>query len=274
MDRTLPLAVAIALLMIVLPSGIGWAADFKIENRVFVEKEEQPVSQSVTIFRRGIVYDFLDDPAEVTIFDPANARFILLDVDRKLRTDLSPTVVRQTLDRLKKMAEKSEVPQTQFLYHPKFEITVDDETDEVVFDSKWLAYRVKGTRPDNADVVRQYREFSDWYARLNTFLRPNSRPPYARLVVNEQLAKRGEIPKEIVLVLRRRRGLMSYEDKLHAEYRFAHRLVESDQRRVATAGKQMAEFKTVSFREYETRIEADTGDKSPKSDKGEPKPHD
>jgi len=54
-----------------------------------------------------------------------------------------------------------------------------------------------------------------------------------------------------VLVVRERRGLRVHEERLRGEHHFLKRLVESDLRRVALAGEQMAAFKTVSFREYE-----------------------
>ena len=58
--------------------------DFRVENKVFVGKASEPESQGTTIFQSGVVYDFLDSPAEVVVFDPAAARFILLDTGRRL----------------------------------------------------------------------------------------------------------------------------------------------------------------------------------------------
>jgi hypothetical protein len=246
--------VALAVVVLAGIGAVGQAADFRVENAVFVgepKEGEEPASRSSTIFHRGVVYDFLDDPAEVTIYDPAGARFILLDVEQKLRTDLSPDDVRKAMDRLKYLAKKSNDRKMQFLCEPTFEESIDPATGELVFDSDLMDYRVKGARTDSPEMVRQYHEFSDWYARLNAYLRPGSRPPFARMIVNAALAKRGEVPDRIVLTLRERRGLTVHKEQLRSEHHLVKRLVGGDFHRVAEAGQQMAAFKTVSFREYE-----------------------
>ncbi|MBN2216530.1 MAG: hypothetical protein JW719_04055, partial [Pirellulales bacterium] len=160
-------------------------------------------------------------------------------------------VVRQAIDRLKRLAEADQDPKIQFLANPVFQQSVDEATGELVFTSESMDYRVLGVRADSEEIVNQYREFCDWYARLNTFLRPGSRLPFARLMVNEALARRGEIPSRIVLVLRSRRALGTHEERLRGEHRLLKRLVESDLRRIAQAGEQMAAFKKVGFGQYE-----------------------
>ena len=65
------------------------AADFRVDNTVFVEGQSQPQSQGVTIFHEGLVYDFLNEPAEVIVFDKAQRRFILLDIGRHVRSEIS-----------------------------------------------------------------------------------------------------------------------------------------------------------------------------------------
>ncbi|MBN1588135.1 MAG: hypothetical protein JW888_01325 [Pirellulales bacterium] len=229
------------------------AADFRVENRVFVGTDEEPTVLSSTIFHRGVVYDFLNEPEEVILFDPALDRIILLDVGRKLQTRLNTATVRQAIDRLKHLNAESKDAETRFLYNPVFKQTVDEETQDLVFDGEWLTYRVASAAVDDAEIVRQYRQFSDWSARLNTFLQPGSRPPFARMMVNEALEKRGAIPSRILLVLKRRRGLAFRREQLRSEHHLIKRLVESDRHRVVQAGEQMASFKSVSYAEYEAR---------------------
>ncbi|HLA83233.1 MAG TPA: hypothetical protein VJL29_00440 [Thermoguttaceae bacterium] len=263
MTRTFCISVLLAWVVLILTQATSRADDFRIENSVFTEEDEEneqgPSLRSTTIFHRGVVYDFLNDPPEVIIFDPANSRLILLDVERKLRTDLSPTIVRQAIERLKSLSVGTKDRRKQFLYDPIFEKNVDEETSEQVFDSPWMSYRVLAARSENREVVRQYHQFCDWSARLNTFLRPGSRPPFPRLVVNQELAERHEIPTRIIFTLKTRRGLTTSKEVLRSEHHLVPRLVESDLRRVAGAGEQMAAFKTVTFREYETRADEKEG---------------
>jgi hypothetical protein len=255
MIRMAQAALVCAMLVATGLVGAARAADFRVENSVYAGTEKEPAARSTTIFSQGVVYDFLESPAEVTIFDPAQRRFILLDVDRKMKTELPTRVVGETIDRLARRAAESKDRQIQFLSKPVFAESVDEKTSERVFDSDWLTYRVQAQRTADAEVALQYREFSDWYARLNTFLRPGSPLPLARHAINEALARRQEIPSRLALVVKHPGGLSLKRDQIRSEHQFVRRLVESDLRRVAAAGEQMAAFRAVNFREYERRPE-------------------
>ncbi|HBO43629.1 MAG TPA: hypothetical protein DD670_06805 [Planctomycetaceae bacterium] len=231
------------------------AADFRVENRVFVNSTKEPAAESTTLFYRGTVYDFLAKPAEVTVFDPLENRFVLLDVARGMKTELSTKTIDATLVRLKRLAENSKDPKVRFLYRPEFAQTIDPTTNELVFESDWMTYRVTTVAADDAVLARQYRQFSDAYANLNMFLRPGSRPPYPRLIVSEVIEKREEIPTGILLVLKYQRGLDLRPERLRSEHRLVKRLLESDHDRIVAAGEQMASFKAVAYREYENRSE-------------------
>ncbi|NLE38292.1 MAG: hypothetical protein GX621_09740 [Pirellulaceae bacterium] len=231
------------------------AADFRIENRVFVSSSKEPTAESTTLFYRGTVYDFLEKPAEITVFDPLENRFVLLDVDRGMKTELSTKTIDATLVRLKRLAETSKDPKVRFLYRPEFAQTIDPKTNELVFESDWMTYRVTTVAAEDAALARQYRQFCDAYANLNMFLRPGSRPPYPRLIVSDAIEKRGEIPTAILLVLKYQRGLDLRQERLRSEHRFVKRLLESDRDRIVAAGEQMASFKAVDLRQYENRQE-------------------
>lgn len=255
MSKTLIITAALGVVLVPAGPATTIAADFRVENRVFVNSSKEPAAASTTIFYRGTVYDFLEKPAEVTVFDPLENRFILLDVDRQMKTELSTKTIDATLTRLRRLAEKSKDPKVRFLYHPEFAQTIDPKTNELVFDSDWMTYRVATAAAEDTVLARQYREFSDAYANLNMFLRPGSRPPYPRLVVSEAIERREEIPTGILLVLKYQRGLDLRQERLRSEHRFITRLLESDHDRIVAAGEQMASFKTVAYREYENRAE-------------------
>ncbi len=56
------------------PMALG--QQFRVENAVYLDTENRPYSQSTTIFVDGKVYDYLHQPEEVVIFDPAERRFV------------------------------------------------------------------------------------------------------------------------------------------------------------------------------------------------------
>ena len=244
----------------------AWAADFRVENKVFLGSDKLPCSRSTTIFMSDVVYDYLVDPVdpskidEVTVLDVARGRFLLLDTRLKLRTELSAKLVKASTDSLKTRTDLSDDPFASFLLNPRFEQEADgksgdgQETDgesgELLFSSKWLDYRVLTSAAKSPEIAEDYRRFCDWYARLNTYIRPGVRPPFARLLVNEELGKRGLLPREVHLTLKPKQGFASRKVRLHSEHRMTPRLGDGDRRLVAKTAEHLAVFKTVGFKEY------------------------
>ena len=119
------LAAAMFLLFGTTLSEAAQAADFRVENTVFVEGQSQPQSQGVTIFHEGLVYDFLNEPAEVIIFDKAQRRFILLDVGRHVRSEISADDVQRFVERVKQRLSGHPNPNIKWLADPSFEESFD-----------------------------------------------------------------------------------------------------------------------------------------------------
>ena len=82
--------IALFLLTAALLPGISLAKDFRIESEVFISKsEKKPFARNLTLFKGHVVYDFMrTEPHEITIFDPQRDRIILLDVTRKIKTEI------------------------------------------------------------------------------------------------------------------------------------------------------------------------------------------
>ena len=230
---------------------IAWAADFRVENKVFLGSDKEPRSESTTIFKDGVVYDYLVDPAEVTVLDISRGRFFLLDTHLKLKTQLSAKLVKASIDSLKTRSDLNDDPFAVFLINPSFDCQVDDERGELLFSSTLMEYRVLTEPAKTPEVASKYRQFSDWYARLNTYLRPGARPPFARMLVNKELGRRGELPREVHLSLKPKQGLGSRTIRMHSRHNIVTRLGDVDLRRVAQTAEHLAVFQPVSFKEYE-----------------------
>ena len=139
------------------------AADFRVDNAVYVEGQSQPQSQGVTIFHQGLVYDFLNEPAEVIVFDKAHRRFILLDVSRRVRSEISIDEVQAFVNRVKQRLSGHPNPNVKWLADPSFEESFDRENSELTLKSPSITYRAQVQTTDPT-VAAQYHEFSDWYA--------------------------------------------------------------------------------------------------------------
>lgn len=224
--------------------------DFRVENQVFFGDREEPDSRSTTIFHNGVVYDYLDKPPEVIVLDQQRGRFVLLDMGRRVRAELTTHEVAAFTEQLQRRAKAQADPFIQFLAAPKFHEQFDQPSAELTLSSPWMTYRLLLVDAQSRAISRQYREFSDWYARLNTLLSPGSRPPFARLLVNAALAKREAIAREVHLTLTPEKGFPPKRITMHSRHRLARRLVEADLDRVAQTRQFMEIFKPVTFEQY------------------------
>ncbi len=228
--------------------------DFRVENKIFTGSEKEPQVCSTTIFCDGVVYDYLEEPAEVTVFDKAHGRFVLLDLTRQIKTELTTAEVLRFTERLKRWTQTQSDPVLRFLGDPQFEEQFDEASGELSFTSPWVTYQALTIGAESKEICGQYRESSDWYGRLNTLLNPGARPPFARMIVSEALEQRGLFPREIRLTLKRQEGLLARRFTSRSEHLLVRQLVESDRRRVAQTGQFMAMYTTVDFSEYQRRF--------------------
>jgi len=160
--------------------------------------------------------------------------------------------------RLKEWASRQPDDFLQFLAAPKFEEAFDRDAAELTFESPWMSYRLKTVPVEEAETARQYREFCDWYCRLNTQLNPGSRPPFARMIVNEALQRYGQFPQQVDLTIHPGKdGFLAKKITIRSEHQLIRRLLESDRSRVAQTDQYMAIFKPLGFEEYQREIRED-----------------
>jgi hypothetical protein len=245
----------VAVLAVLAVVGIGavtepaTAADFRVENRVFVEDQRTPISRSLTLFCQGQVFDILDDAGEAILFDPAAGRLTLLDPARKLRADLTTAEVAAFVERVNQAAAGSRDPLIKFAASPSFSEKRDADDGEITLAGPWMTYRALPQPGADAEAARQYAEFSDWLARLNTALQPGSRPPGARLALNAALAGRPAIPRRVELTLNSPKPGVR-PSASHSTHELAMTLTPDDLARVAELRRQAEEFRATPLAAY------------------------
>jgi hypothetical protein len=242
------LSIAVSLLFAaIVAAAPARGADFRVENAVYVGTESKPQSQGTTIFHDGQVYDFLADPAEIMVFDRPHGRFVLLDLGRRVQSELAIEEVKAFIDRAKKnLARAKNPPQIRWLAEPTFDATYDSPTSELTLRSEWLTYEVL-LLPTGPEVAAEYREFSDWDAQFNHVINPESRPPFARMTLDAAMERNHGIAKEVRLTT-------NFAKKTPTKYTSRHELAgqldASDMRRIAEAREDMETFRRVSLNEY------------------------
>jgi hypothetical protein len=243
------------LIAIVGVFGRGVAAsadDFRVDNSVFTGDKKEATSQSVTIFHDGVVYDSMKSPAETVVFDKAAMKFVLLNMSNRTRTELTTDDVAAFVTRfenqLQSMIAKQPDPLIEFMASPKFQEQFDGATSELTLSSPLVNYRLVLLTSESDAAVQQYREFSDWYARLNTLLTPGALPPFGRLAVNAAIANRKAIASQVALTMSTAKS--NRRLTIRSTHQVSHPLTQTDLDYVAALRKSMSDFKLVSFDEY------------------------
>lgn len=237
------------------------AQDFRVDTEIFIWEEEkpadQPIAETLTIFRSGVVYDFqLNEPREVTIFDSQRGRFSVLDESRRVKASVSTQDILDFVLSLDSHASESKDSLFAFAARPKFDISAENVQEngqpmmKLTLASDPLQYVVLAHKPQAPEAAAAYRQFADWFARLNA-ARPGNLPPGPRLALNQSLAEHGLLPLEITrtIVVSGTLG-RSKQVKVTSRHLANWSLSGEDRKRIERAGDGLAKFENVSFDEY------------------------
>ncbi len=239
--------VTLLIALSVVNTTVAVAEEFRIETKIFVGDEEQPVSETTTLFLDGVVYDFLTEPEQTAVFRKPTSgkpgRFILLDRTQRIRTELTTDQLAGAMDKLRTWASRQSDPLLKFAADPQFEESFKPDTGELVLASHLENYRVDTAPVDESTGLADYREFLDWYTRLNTLLQAGP-PPEPRLRLNAALAQHQVIPISVEL---QRAG---ESEPLRADHDFTWRLSREDRQRIDEVRASLASYRAVSNDEF------------------------
>ncbi|HEX3997611.1 MAG TPA: hypothetical protein VHX65_03570 [Pirellulales bacterium] len=245
------LVCALAALLAGSTLSAGAAADdFRIETKVYVGKETEPASEDLTLFRGEQVYDFLNKPVEITVFDKPRSRVILLDPVRRVKAEMTMERIMAFSDELRTWCGKQADPLLKFAAEPSFDQSLDGTTGELVFTSPFLTYRVATVKAGTDDIARQYLEFSNSYARLNAMTNPGSTPPFPRLKIDEALFVSHAIPAKVQLTIPPRSRFGGKPMIVRSEHSVNWRLLESDQQKIQEAEEFLVTFTPLTLERY------------------------
>lgn len=240
--------------MMLVIATIATAQDFRIETEVFSADAEVPGSQNLTIFTNGTVYDFQtsdpdkepgDSPQLIVVWQRGQQQFVVLDVERQVKTIISHDEVLRFNAQLQASTALRE--KEGFLFHPKFETRFDDETSWLTLSSEQMTYQAKGEKPKTDTAFRLYHDFANWYARLNA-VDPRKMPPFARLQLNKAIEKIGVIPTDVKLAFKP--SQWSSKIKLSSRHFLIWKLSNADQKRIQNANLRKIDFGEVSLQKF------------------------
>jgi hypothetical protein len=239
----------LAALTFVLSPMLAAAQDFRVETEVFVGKNKEPMAEYLTIFKAGVVYDFmLSAPEEITIYDVQRGRFILLDPQRNEKAEVSLDELRQLTADIKIAADNAGDENVRFLANPVFQVNVNPQQREVTLSSKPLTYSAKGKTPEEPGLARRYADFADGYARLNG-LRLGNLPPFARMKLNEQLVEQGWLPEEVTRTIPAQ-AVLAKDQVVRSRHLYTLKVLPTDEKRIDSAIRYKEAFREVNIRSY------------------------
>lgn len=245
----------LAILSVILAGGgsLSLAGDFRIESRVYLEDEKEPKQTSTTLFKGGIVYNYVDDDPEVTVLDRAAERFVVLHVEVKVRSEVTAEQLAGYTGELRGHLARNRQPTLQFLSRPVFNESFNATTNTLRLDSHLLTYDVEGEPCQNADCLAAYREFSDWQSQFNIRMTPTAIPfPLARLPLSEALERRKILPRKV----RRKTeavGKLADPSMMRSEHEVLPRLLDADFAKIDETDRQLVEFESVDLETYRAR---------------------
>ncbi|OHB74985.1 MAG: hypothetical protein A2W31_15635, partial [Planctomycetes bacterium RBG_16_64_10] len=222
-------------------------------TQIYVGDEAEPTSSNLTLFRGGVVYDFLATPTQIVVFKPSpsgGGRFILLDPSRQLRSEIRTEAIEGFLTELQAWAASQEDPLLQFAAHPEFREHFEPSRGSLRLDSDWMQYDLLTTAARDQETMAAYREFSDWYGRLNSVTHVGSTPPFPRLAVNAALCRHARLPQRVELVIPARRPFRTKDLVMRAEHQISWRLSRQDQQRIDEVDRQLIQYSKVPYEEF------------------------
>jgi hypothetical protein len=232
-----------SLQLIISNASVAVGEDFRIETDVFVDGEKEPVNETLTIFTNGVVYDFLlTGVQEITLFDPARNRLVLMDTQRKIQTVLTMDSILEFMAQM-----KVHLGERKFLLPESTEVTDEDGWLKLANDR--IVYRAQCIEPPHQAMALEYQEFADWYARLNA-VRPHNMPPFLRIRLNSEMAKQGLLPKTIERTVHHKKIFQDERLIVRSQHLANWRLSNTDRKMIDRAGQYLSSFPIVSFREY------------------------
>ncbi len=228
-------------------SNVGSAQmnEFRIETDILVPSQTKPVQQTLTLFQNGIAYDFSrDEPDQITVVDPERKRIVMIDGQRQIQTHIDLTWLNSYMESAR--VEAANRPGlAKFLEDSKV-IEFDKSTETFTVGSNVLRYAATMQFPSEEAVAIQFARFADASAYLNAW-RVNSPPPFARIALNEAVARQGAIPEEITrttYVTDQERVVDNHvlKCRLHPNWK----LSKDDYARIDDIGRMLEKYQTVS----------------------------
>jgi hypothetical protein len=209
-----PLIVALlAAVAAAAPSdGTDRGFELRVESELFADGAAEPVARSLTLFRAGVAWDFLElaapagadnadrmQLAEIVLHDPARERVVVIDPNRDVKTQVETIRLERLSVSLAKWARSADDRLVRWAGGPDFGDGITEKEDALELVGPRVRYAVAYGAAPSTEAAATYRRFADTAILLKALLQPGGIPPFPRLALNRRIEAAGAIPAEVSL---------------------------------------------------------------------------
>jgi len=246
-------------------TGVEPAADaaprplaMRVESEIFAGGAE-PVARSLTLFRDGVAWDFLELPAtgrggkdlqlaEIALHDPARERIVVIDPRRHVKTQVEAIRLERLGVSLAKWARSSDDRLVRWAGGPDFAAGLTETADTIELAGPRVRYAVAFEEAPSPEAAAAYRTFADSALLLRALVHPGGIPPFPRLALNRRLEAAGAIPVEVTLEVESRLGAVAGgADRLRCVHRLHPAILAADTARIEDAEAHVATAEPVDL---------------------------
>lgn len=252
------------------PLGVTAVAEapcsLRVESELFADGGSEPVARSLTVFRDGLAWDFLEvsptasapDTAaavrEIVLHDPARERAVVIDPARHLRTEIGFIRLERLSVSLANWARTADDRLVRWAGGPDFGGCFTETEEGLELVGPRVRYAVAHVPAPSAEAAAAYRRFADTALLLKALLHPGGIPPFPRLAVNRRLEAAAALPAEVTLEIDTRpTPLAGRPERMRCVHRIHPRLLGGDIDRVQDAEAHMAASEAVDLATFMAR---------------------
>lgn len=228
---------------------------FRIDNKVKMEKDDTLITvETSTIFCDGNIFDFIGNNGEIIIYRQETDSFTILDPIHRIQTKLTNSEIDDFIERITEKLKEKDDKFCNFMIVPVFDCSKND-SGELLFQSKWIDYRIKTLAFDELLHANDYFLFIDAYTRLNIYLNPGTITSFARININEYLKQEKCFPEKFsITVFPKGKIFFGKTIKIESEHKLIRRLTEEDQGKILRALHFEQKFPKTTIGNYQKVI--------------------
>lgn len=225
----------------------------RVESEIFAGGEE-PVARSLTLFRDGVAWDFLELPAagrgrdgespvlvEIALHDPVRERIVVIDPRRHVKTQIEAIRLERLSVSLARWARGSNDRLVRWAGGPDFAAAISETDGAIELVGPRVRYAVVHEAAPSPEAASAYRKFADSALLLRALVHPGGIPPFPRLALNRRLEAAGSMPSEVTLEIEPRlAAIAGGTERLSCVHKVHPAILSEDTSRIEEAEAQVA----------------------------------